>query len=103
MTCNGICVEFKPMSRSKGYYLQENGKRCTHCSTFIIFVGLYCPCCGHRLKTHPTNNKYRKPIIEKMKQMNQIIDMEVQNHFKILSSFNPYDENLLKVVIPKTK
>jgi len=27
-------------------------KRCTKCGVFLDYAGLYCPCCGFRLRIH---------------------------------------------------
>lgn len=40
----------------------ENCKRCQSCELFIIHVGLWCPCCGQRLRTKPRNNEYREKL-----------------------------------------
>jgi rRNA maturation endonuclease Nob1 len=32
-------------------------KRCTKCSIFLEYAGLWCPCCGFRLRIHRRSSK----------------------------------------------
>ena len=48
MTCKGICIRYKASGR------YDNGhKRCQVCNIFIKWEGLWCPCCGCKLRTRP--------------------------------------------------
>jgi len=62
MTCKGICTRHKAtVMPSQGRY--KNGhKRCQVCDLFIICEGLFCPCCGGRLRTKPRNRKYKAKL-----------------------------------------
>jgi hypothetical protein len=37
-------------------------KRCQICELFIRWEGLWCPCCGYRLRTKPRNLKYKAKL-----------------------------------------
>ena len=59
MTCKGICVYHKAKKESiRGYYVSVQ-KRCQACEIFIEWKGLWCPCCGGKLRTSPRSMKYK--------------------------------------------
>jgi len=51
MVCKGTCVRHKAMKpRNPVISRYSTGqKRCQICETFLIWDGLWCPCCGYRL------------------------------------------------------
>ncbi len=59
MPCRGICSRYKAVGiPSEGRY--KNGqKRCQVCNIFIVFDGIWCPCCGYKLRSKPRNKKYK--------------------------------------------
>ena len=57
--CKEICFFHKAKSNGKKRY-SNNQKRCQTCKIFIKWEGLWCPCCGYMLRTHPRNSKSRK-------------------------------------------
>ena len=60
MTCKGICIRHKAQ-KPVGYGRYASGqKRCQICEIFIKWDGLWCPCCGYRLRTKPRNLKYNE-------------------------------------------
>ena len=73
LSCKGTCFhDFTTKKVCRG----EKGdfKRCTICELYIEWKGLYCPCCGVRLKHSPSNNKARKAYRERQSIKN--IDFE---------------------------
>ena len=57
--CKGICVRHKVSSRySIGH------KRCKVCELFIKWDGLWCPCCGYKLRTRPRSFKFKAKLRE---------------------------------------
>jgi hypothetical protein len=40
-------------------------RRCQICEIFIKWDGLWCPCCGYRLRTKPRNLKYKAKLRER--------------------------------------
>ena len=62
MTCKGICVRHKAMKPvGEGRYASGQ-RRCQICEIFISWEGLWCPCCGYRLRTKPRNLKYKAKL-----------------------------------------
>ena len=37
-------------------------KRCQGCDEYIIWDGIFCPCCSYRLRTKPRNLKYKAKL-----------------------------------------
>ena len=76
MVCKGICVRHKAMKPRNpviGRYSMGQ-KRCQICETFLIWDGLWCPCCGYRLRTGPRNSKFKAQfrasnVIDKAKSL----------------------------------
>jgi hypothetical protein len=71
MPCKGICIHHK----ASGRYATGH-KRCQICDLFIKWDGVFCPCCGSRLRIGPRSIKskaklrnkkrYRKIIIKRI-------------------------------------
>jgi uncharacterized Zn finger protein (UPF0148 family) len=59
MTCKGICIRHKALSR-----YATGHKRCQICELFIKWDGIFCPCCGYRLRLRPRNMKFKSKLIE---------------------------------------
>ena len=64
MTCKGICIRHKVSGR----YIYGH-KRCQKCEIFIKWDGLWCPCCGYRLRTKPRNLKYKAKLRARTKKI----------------------------------
>ena len=47
-------------------------KRCQICEIFIKWDGLWCPCCGYRLRTKPRNLKYKAKLRARNKKLEPI-------------------------------
>ena len=62
MTCKGICVRHKAMKPVVTGRYSIGQKRCQVCELFIKWDGLWCPCCGYRLRTRPRNLKYKAKL-----------------------------------------
>lgn len=59
MVCKGICPRHKA-TKPIGIGRYASGqRRCQVCEIFIKWEGLWCPCCGYRLRTKPRNLKYK--------------------------------------------
>ena len=62
MSCKGICARHKAQ-KPVGHGRYASGqKRCQICEIFIKWDGLWCPCCGYRLRTKPMNLKYKAKL-----------------------------------------
>jgi len=58
MVCRGICERYKFVRNDKAgkqVYL-DGAKRCnSFCMMFIRYEGIFCPCCGMKLRSRPRN------------------------------------------------
>lgn len=62
MTCKGICIRHKAMKPVGTGRYSTGQKRCQVCEIFLKWDGLWCPCCGYRLRTRPRNLKYKAKL-----------------------------------------
>ncbi len=51
MACNEICTQYKVKANLLMGRYEAGQKRCQRCDIFIIYDGVWCPCCGCRLRT----------------------------------------------------
>ena len=64
MTCNNICSKYKA-TKPVGIGRYASGqRRCQVCQIFIKWEGLWCPCCGYRLRTKPRKLAYKIKLRE---------------------------------------
>jgi hypothetical protein len=69
MVCKGICVRHKAQKPIGAGRYSSGQKRCQICEIFIKWDGLWCPCCGYRLRTRPRNLKYKAKLRERVKRV----------------------------------
>jgi hypothetical protein len=62
MTCKGICIRHKAQKPVGTGRYSTGQKRCQMCELFLRWEGLWCPCCGYRLRTRPRNLKYKAKL-----------------------------------------
>ena len=63
MACKGICTRYKAQKPSWEWGRYASGqRRCQICELFIEWDGLWCPCCGYRLRSKPRNSKYKAKL-----------------------------------------
>src|SRR5688572_26128727 len=67
MTCKGICVRHKAQKPVGSGRYATGQKRCQICEIFIKWDGLWCPCCGYRLRSKPRNLKYKAKLRAKQR------------------------------------
>jgi hypothetical protein len=72
MTCKGICVRHKAQKPVGSGRYASGQKRCQICEIFMKWDGLWCPCCGYRLRTKPRNLKYKAKLRAKNKSIQSI-------------------------------
>ncbi len=64
MSCKGTCPQYKA-KKPVGIGRYASGqKRCQICELFMHWDGLWCPCCGYRLRGHPRNVTYKEKLKE---------------------------------------
>jgi len=75
MTCKGIYIRHKAQKPSNSGRYASGQKRCQICELFINWEGLWCPCCGYRLRirTRPRTLKYKAKLrsLEEIKRAQQ--------------------------------
>jgi hypothetical protein len=84
MTCKGICIRHKAQKPFGVGRYSMGQKRCQICELFIKWDGLWCPCCGYRLRTRPRNLKYKAKLRARNK---------VEEESKILLSTQPVQKS----------
>jgi predicted amidophosphoribosyltransferase len=62
MVCKGIFLRHKAMKPVGTGRYSIGQKRCQVCEIFLTWEGLWCPCCGYRLRTRPRNMKYKAKL-----------------------------------------
>ena len=60
MSCKGICPRYKAQKPTSGGRYAAGQMRCQICEIFLKWEGLWCPCCGYRLRGHPRNKVYKE-------------------------------------------
>lgn len=65
MVCKGFCKSYKVPKKGGTSWYGNGQKRCQVCEIFIKVDGLFCPCCGYRLRTKPRNKVYKAKLREK--------------------------------------
>jgi hypothetical protein len=73
MTCKDICIRHKAQKPVGSGRYAIGQKRCQICEIFIKWDGLWCPCCGYRLRSKPRNLKYKAKLRARKKGQTQII------------------------------
>jgi RNA polymerase subunit RPABC4/transcription elongation factor Spt4 len=58
-TCQGICVRHQASTRHHQSNYLYGVKRCQVCCRFMVWDGLFCPCCHMRLRTRPRSSQYK--------------------------------------------
>jgi hypothetical protein len=72
MSCKGICIRHRAQRPSGSFGRYATGqKRCQICSIFLKWDGLWCPCCGYRVRTRPRFSKYKQKLRAIMKEQNK--------------------------------
>ena len=72
MTCKGICIRHKAQKPVGSGRYASGQKRCQICEIFIKWDGLWCPCCGYRLRTKPRNLKYKAKLRARTRKQHEV-------------------------------
>jgi hypothetical protein len=62
MTCKGICIRHKAQKPVRSGRYATGQKRCQVCEIFIRWDGMWCPCCGYRVRTRPRSSKFKQRL-----------------------------------------
>lgn len=60
MGCKSICLKYKAKGSFIGGRYKFGQRRCQVCDLFIKYDGIWCPCCGYKLRSKPRNKKYKQ-------------------------------------------
>ena len=74
MPCKGKCIRHRTFGR---YYATGN-KRCQHGNLFIKWEGLWCPCCGYKLRTRPRNPRLYEKL--RKKTLHELENTKISSH-----------------------
>ncbi len=64
MVCKGACPKYKAKKPTSGGRYEAGQRRCQTCEIWLMWEGIWCPCCGYRLRTKPRNKKYKERLRE---------------------------------------
>ncbi len=60
MVCKGIeCIKIKAKKPYNMGRYSSGQSRCQICEIYMVFDGIFCPCCGTRLRKTPRGLKYK--------------------------------------------
>ena len=68
MSCKGICIRHKASGPISSGRYATGQKRCQTCDLFMHWDGIFCPCCGYRLRIRPRLYKHKVKLRIKQKQ-----------------------------------
>jgi rRNA maturation endonuclease Nob1 len=68
MTCKGICLRLRAFKPAHSGRYVNGQKRCQGCEIFIKWDGLWCPCCGFRLRLGPRNSTNKDRLAVRIRQ-----------------------------------
>jgi len=84
MTCKNLCERYKAQKPSDGSARYGGGqRRCQICEIFITWEGLWCPCCGYRLRTKPRNIKYKAKLRAHADVEQELVELTVKKGDKV--------------------
>jgi len=67
MSCKGICNRYRAVKPGGNKRYSVGQKRCQICDLFIKVEGLWCPCCGYRLRTKPRGAQAKRNFNESVR------------------------------------
>ena len=79
MSCKGICIQHRAQRPTGSFGRYATGqKRCQVCALFMKWDGLWCPCCGRRVRTKPRNSKFKQKLKTTRKEYNKNKEQQQQ-------------------------
>ena len=69
MTCRGICKRHKARHIVGKSMYALGYRRCKKCELYLDWLGMWCPCCGLRLRNHGTHAKHSWQPAEKLREI----------------------------------
>jgi hypothetical protein len=65
--CKGLCTRYKATKPKSGSRYGAGQKGCSSCNVFLNWQGLFCPCCGIRLRLKPKTKKQKEKLQKELK------------------------------------
>ena len=62
MGCKGICCRYRAMKPAVGGRYEIGQKRCQVCEMYVSWEGIWCPCCGYKMRAKPRNIIYKAKL-----------------------------------------
>ena len=62
LACKGICDRYKALKPSGTGRYTIGQKRCNSCNIFVEYDGVFCKCCGLKLRVTPRNKKWKDKV-----------------------------------------
>jgi hypothetical protein len=84
MTCKGICIRHKANKPYCSGRYAAGQKRCQICDMYVKWGGLWCPCCGCRLRNGPRSFKFKAKLRIKEKQKEKLMQKALENNSNIM-------------------
>ena len=81
MTCKGVCIRHRAQRPDSFGRYAVGQKRSQVCALFMKWDGLWCPCCGCRVRTKPRNSKLKQKLKTIRKEHNK--NKNIEQHYLI--------------------
>lgn len=62
MGCKGYCSRYKANKPYHNNRYLVGQKRCQICTLFVQWEGIFCPCCGYKLRLKPRKPKNKETL-----------------------------------------
>ena len=72
MSCKEICLRYKAKKPHDNNRYAIGQKRCNVCEIFVNWEGIFCPCCGYKLRIKPRKSQDKKKLKERIEQMIEV-------------------------------
>ena len=69
MTCDEICKRYKAIRGTRDSHYELGYKYCEGCEILIEWDGLWCPCCGFRIRSKRKTSKNRVKMVLEIKRL----------------------------------
>jgi hypothetical protein len=84
MICKDICIRHKAHKPYRSGRYGNGQKRCQICEIFIKWDGIFCPCCGCRLRIGPRLFKHKVKLRIKEKQKEKLMQKAQNKNSNII-------------------
>jgi predicted amidophosphoribosyltransferase len=86
MPCKGVWIHHKALGPYASGY-----KLCKECSLFIKWDGLWCPCCGYKLRTGPRKLKYKIKLRAQKTLFHYHMDNRIDTNMNTIVQYPKYE------------